>query len=651
MIGVTLLLLRLALATAVVLAPGALVARAVGVRCLSATLAWGLAVVLGALVATFAAGASLMLALALVLLAGLVAMPFALRRGRLPMVPGSAAMWIGGILLGLLLWRVAGEIGGDGLFHLARVRKLVSLDALSLTAVGEFPDGGLHPGYALPLWQGFLALIAKVAMVDPSQVVLHEASILAPAAVLAAYEAAHALFARAAPAAVAAGASVALLVMAPGYGGAYTSLGLPATASRQILVPAALALAFAAVRRPTVGGLASAAAAALVLAVVHPTYAVFLWIPFAGFLLVRLAWTRADLRSGSLALAALVVPAGLFFAWLLPVVRSTASVSPSAAERVRGLGQYAGQLRVRAPDSFSLAPELISRSGAVAVAALLLLPLAGLASARRWAAYVAGASLAIFALTLLPWAFAPFSDLVSLSQSRRLAGFLPFGVAFAGGMGVLATLAGPLAAPLALTAGIVFQSRYPGDFGYRLQGGGPAWATWVAVGGAVAALAVGPLRRARAERTAAFASALFLLPVFVHGLRAWSPSPARPPSPLTAGLVQALRERVPRGATVYSDLESSYRIAAVAPVYVCNAPPGHVADTTRNRPYARRGEERRFFRTGDLGIPRGCGASWLVIDRRRSALVPALPVAYRDARYTLYRLQRGSTRAPVPSPG
>ena len=45
------------------------------------------------------------------------------------------------------------------------------------------------------------------------------------------------------------------------------------------------------------------------LAVVHPTYAIFLWIPFAGFVLVRFAWERVELREGGLALGALVVPA------------------------------------------------------------------------------------------------------------------------------------------------------------------------------------------------------------------------------------------------------------------------------------------------------------------------------------------------------
>ena len=214
-----------------------------------------------------------------------------------------------------------------------------------------------------------------------------------------------------------------VVAMAPGHGGAFTALALPATGSRQLLVPAALALALEATRRPVATLLASAAAASLVLAVVHPTYALFLWIPFAGFLAVRWLWERRDARSGGLALAALVVPAALFFAWLLPVIGDTESVSPDAAERDRAFEQYAGQLDGTL-DRFSVAPELFGRTGAVAVAGLLLLPLAGLAARRRWAAYVVGGSLAVFAICLVPWLFTPFADVVSLSQARQ-AGRVP----------------------------------------------------------------------------------------------------------------------------------------------------------------------------------------------------------------------------------
>ena len=635
-----LLLLRLAAATAVVLAPGWAVARALGLRGVSATLVWGLALIFGALAVTFALGAGIGVTLVLLLVAGLAAAPFALR-ARL----GAPAPWTGrvagvGVLLGLLLWHVAGEVGGDGLFHLARVRKLLAFDDLSLRAVGEFADGGLHPGYAFPLSHGFLALVAKVAMVDPQDVVVHEATVLAPLAVLVAYEAGIVLFRAAGPAAIAAAAQVALVAFAPGHGGAYTALALPATASRQLLVPAAIALAIGSVASPSRGALASTAAAGLVLAVVHPTYALFLWLPFAGFLAVRALWTRREARRIGLALVALVAPAGLYLLWLLPIVGDTASHSPGAGELARGLRQYRGQLDVHGDDLYSLAPEVFGRSGAVAVAALLLVPLAGFAARRRWAAYVVGGSLAVLAICLVPWLFTPFSDAVSLSQSRRAAGFLPFAFAFAGGLGVAAGLVGRrVLLPPAFAAGLVLQLTYPGDFDYRLTDGGPALATWIAAGGGVVALGIGVWRRERVrEASAGVAAALFLLPVAVHGLWNWSPSDSRQPSPLTPGLVDALRDDVPRGDVVYSDPESSYRIAAAAPVYVAVAPPGHVADTKENRPYERRDDARAFLRTGDLAIPRRYGAGWLVLDRRRSDLRPALPIAYRDGRFTLYRL-------------
>lgn len=632
-----LLLLRLAFATAVVLAPGWIVARAVGVRGASATLSWALVVLFAALGVTFFVRGTLTLTLVLLLVAGAAVVPFT-RGGGKERAPGWFVVGVAGAIVGLLLWHVAGEVGGDGLFHLARVRKLVSLDGLSLHRVDEFPDGGLHPGYAFPLWHGFLALVAKVAGVDPARVVLHESTVLAPLALLTSYETGWALFHRVWAAAAATGATVALAVFAAGHGGAYTSLALPATVSRQILAPAALALAFATIRTPTRGLIASTAAASFALVVIHPTYALFVLIPFVGFLVVRAAWTREDMRSGTLALGALALPAAAFAAWLYPILRDTRSVSPGAGEKARAVIQYHDQLVVSSLRSFHLRPELFGRTGAVAIAALLLVPLAGLAARRRWAAYVVGGTLAVLALTLVSPLFVTFSDVVSLSQARRFAGFLPFAFAFAGGLGVLAGLAKRWVVPGALAAGIALQLIYPGDFGSGLRSGLPGWPTWIAAAGALLALGAGFRLREPRERPAGFAAALFLLPVAIHGLAHWSPVRTDAAYALTPGLVHALRTDVPGGDAVYSDLETSYRIAAYAPLYVCNGPPGHVANTKLDRPYARRRELRSFLRTGNLAIPRRCGARWLVVDRSRSARHFKLRMVYRDGRYTLYRI-------------
>ncbi len=638
------LYVRLVLGTALVLSPGWALARALGVRSVSATLAWSLTLVFAALAVTFALGSSLTLAIALLVLAGIAAGSlWYLRRGgrASERVPWRWAAAGAGGVLGIGLWSVAGSVQGDGLFHLARARKVLELDDLSLKAVGEFADASLHPGYAFPLWHGFLALVSRISGAELELVVLHLPSILAVLAVVVAYEAGWALFRSVWAAGAVAGAQAGVICFAPGSGGAYAFLALPATSSRQLLVPAALALALSALHLPSRALLASTAAAGFVLAVVHPTYAIFLWLPFVGFLLVRALWTRLDLRPGGAALAALVLPAAFFMLWLIPIVADTGSVSPDRDEVRRAFEQYPGQLDIRSETSYSLAPEVFTRSGPVAVLALLLIPLAAVVARRRWAAFVVGGSLAVLVVMLVPLLFTTLSDLVSISQARRAAGFLPFAFAFAGGLGVLSRVLWPWLPPIALVAGAALQYLYPGDFDYAFDDPGPAWVAWFAVVGAAAALVFGFVRRNRpsVEDTAGLAAAFFLVPVVAVGLAKWTPNPTPPLGLLSPGIVESVRENVPERSIVYSDQETSYRIAAFAPVYVAVAPPGHVADTEMNRPFERARDAREFLRTGELAIPRRYGAEYLVVDRARGRPRDFdLEELYRDARFVLYRL-------------
>ena len=132
---------------------------------------------------------------------------------------------------------------------------------------------------------------------------------------------------------------------------------------------------------------------------------------------------------------------------------------------------------------------------------------------------------------------------------------------------------------------------------------------------------------------------------------------------LTPGLIQALRTEVPERDVVFSDLATSYRVGAYAPVYIAAAPPAHVADTVENYPYGRVKAVREFLRTGDLSIPRRYGAEWIVVNTRRFDLPLDLPRAYQDDRFILYRLppralgrvsrswhrQNRPSRAPTPS--
>jgi hypothetical protein len=634
---------RLAAATGCLLLPGTLAAGALGIGWLAGTVALSLAAIAAGLGIVLLVHTSLLVVLAVPTAVALAALPLAFRRRMRPIPLTAVGMLAGGIGLGIALWWVAG-LDGDAFFHLARVQKLEAFDSLSLHSVDEFKDGGLHPGYAFPLWQAFIALVAKLAGVDPVSVTLHAPTVLAPIAVVLAYEAGHALF-RSAWAGVAAGlAQVGLAALAAGHGGAYVSLALPATAARHLLIPALLALFFLYVANGSLGLLASVAAAATVLGLVHPTYLAFVCIPLGGYLLARLLVERADALRNLAGLGTVAVPTAAIVLALRPLVEKTAAHNPSDSELERAFRLYRGQIDHVSDDRYGLAPVLFARGGAIAVAALVALPLAGLAARRRWAAFVLGGSLAIFALTLPHFIFPAFADAVSVGQARRIAGFVPLALAVAGGAVVLARVLRAVLLPLALGAGIALQLLHPGDFGYFIEDGGPGLSTWIAVVGGALALVAGIVlwRFFTIERTGVYAAAaiaLLVLPVAVHGFRRWDAALPRT-TELTPGLIRAVDEQVPDGSVVFAPPQVGYLLGAYAPVYVSSAPLSHVADTKENRPRARIRDAYEFYKlNAPVSLVRESGARWILVDRERSGRVLDLPQAYADQRYVLYRLQ------------
>ena len=548
------------------------------------------------------------------------------RRSRSSRAAGRCGL--AGAVLGVLLWHVAGEIGGDGLFHLARVRKLVAFDDLSLSARERVRRRRAAPRATRSRsGTAFLALVAKVAHVDPAKVVLHEATILAPLAVLVAYEAGYALFRRVAPRRGRGRLPASrLVVMAPGHGGAYTALALPATASRQLLVPAALALALAAARSARRGAsLATAAAASLVLAVVHPTYAIFLWIPFArlprGALGVEAGGAA---RRGARARRRSSLPAAAFFVWLLPVVRSTASVSPDAAERARGARA------VRGPAARALGRQLLARARGVRPG--------GGGRGRRAAADPADRARDEAALGRV--------------RRRRLARRLrdhARPVAVHAVLGRRLAVAVPPARRLP-SLRVRLRRRHVGarrarrpvrrrrsrsPQGSSSSGSSPATSATGSRTAAPPGRRGSPSRGARrarrrasaaprgVERTAALACALFLLPVFVHGLLDWSPSPDRRAEPAHAGARRRRCAATCRSGTSSTPISSRATASLRSRPSTCaTRRPGTSPTRRRTGPYERRDDARRFFRTGDLAVPRACGARWLVLDRDRFDLAP-----------------------------
>ena len=188
--------LRLAAATACLLVPGALISRALRLRGFAPALAWSLAALIGALALTFALHRSLWVAVVALAAVSAVALPFSFRSQPRDL---DHERWVepavvaAGIVFGVALWFVA-VLDGDAFFHLARVRKLEVFGSLSLHDIGEFRDASLHPGYAFPLWHGFLALVAKLGGIDPIGVGRNGPTVLVPLSFALFYEAGVALF-------------------------------------------------------------------------------------------------------------------------------------------------------------------------------------------------------------------------------------------------------------------------------------------------------------------------------------------------------------------------------------------------------------------------------------------------------------------------
>src|SRR5439155_681849 len=139
----------------------------------------------------------------------------------------------------------------------------------------------------------------------------------------------------------------------------------PRPLDRYVLLAAALTLFFLFLRHPGWALGLSLAAIGVEVLLVHTSTAVFLGVPLLGFAAARVLLTRTDLRSSATALAALFLPAGAALAWLLPLVRETASHSPSSRELERALTKYADELNVDSLHHYALRPEVVSRGGAV----------------------------------------------------------------------------------------------------------------------------------------------------------------------------------------------------------------------------------------------------------------------------------------------
>jgi hypothetical protein len=660
------LALRLAsAAVCVLLLPGALLLRAVAwptspAVAIAASFAFSLAVVGFALGLVFALGNSIVLAAGVLVVTAAIAGVSAALRGRIdPVPPGerralAAVLWVSVPFAGVVWW-AAGPIRGDGFFHLARARKLAEFDTLStLTTVAEFKDGGLHPGYSFPLWHGVDALIARFAGVDTFDVVLYLPAILVPLAFVLTYAAGSVVFDSRAGGFTFVAAQVAYLGFSRrgnGFAGTgqFETLSQPQAASVLLLTATMLALAFAFAKQGGWALLVAVGAVGFALTVVHPTYAPYVALVVVGFLVARACLYRGWeplLTRTALALAAFVVPFGLFLTLSVAALPRTREQTPSTSERASELPRYGARAFTTLGGWLGASPEAIAGSGSVVVAGLLAVPLAGFATRRLWAALVLGGSLAVLIVLLAPPVFTALADALSLAQARRLTQFLPIGFAVAGGCIVLSRLR-TVGIALAGGTSVVLAYLYPGEFSLPLDVGGPPWAVWIAVAGGLAAIGAGMYRLPRGPDPSLWAVATaiaFVCPVAVAGLSGLTQEGSR--SKLTPGIIEAVSARAAPGDVVFSDPATAYQIAAFAPVYINAAPPGNVASIPKNRERAREADARRFFAQRSItdqerrAILDRYEADWIVVDRELGhpdEFLRQLELVYQDGRFALYR--------------
>jgi len=661
------LALRLAAAAAcVLLVPGALLLRAIGWPtspgiALAGSFALSLAVDAFGLALVFAAGGSILLmGIVIGSVSVVVAVPAALRNGVRPVEPAErralTAVFASGVLFSVVVWWAAGPVSGDGFFHLARARKLAELGVLNgLSSVDEFKDGGLHPGYAFPLWHAVDALVARLAGVDVADVLLYLPAILVPLALLLAYAAGNVVFRSPYGGVALAAVQVANVGLARrgdnlAGTGFFETTTQPQAASHLLLIPAIVALAFAFLRDGGGVALLCLGAASMGLTLVHPSYTPFVAMLLLGFLLARIVLVRTWeplLTRATIVLGAVTAPLVLFLVLFYPVIRSSSSVTPSTSLRDHELANY-GSFVTKLGPWFGMSPEAIARAGPVVVAGLIAIPLAAFAARRLWAALVLGGSVAVLVAVLVPPFFTIFADVFSLSQARRLPEFLPISFAVVGGCIALSrfrawgiVIAGAVSAVLVLL--------YPGEFTWVYVDGGPSWAVWLAIVGGLVALLVGawrPLWGPDPGRWTLAAALALVLPVAIAGLS--RVEKAQPDAFLTPGIVDAVRTDVSTDEVVFSDRMTAYRLLAYAPVYVNTSAPGHVAEVHANHVFARARDAQHFF--WDAGITdseretilQRWGADWVLVNKERSHpqhFLERFPIVYEDNRFALYDVE------------
>lgn len=647
----SLIIAKLVIATySTMLLPGAVILRLVGwprspAVAFPACVAWSIAALAPGLWLMFALDLPFRAAvgwLLAVTLAGLVLG----RRSRVEMhIRFSwqvAVLAAGVVAFTVLLWMGSHNNVGDAIEHIGRLRKLTELSPpRGLTAINVLPpDTGLHPGYAFPLWHAVGGVIVKIAHLEETVVFRYWSPLLMPLVAAATYRAGRTMFGCREGGVATLIASLALFAFPYAGVGHFILLAYPGFVAIFLLWPLVIGRTIDYLRDGGREPVLTVAVTSFVVTAIHPSYVPFMIMLLGGFLGVRLFVDRHPRDAARLAVmvGATAVPFLLFLLWLFPVASTGGS----------GLALEAfSTLLVVNGDLLRMKPEWVTRGGAAHIAALLLVPLVGLASRTRAAAFIStSTAIVIFAL-IVPWLFTPLADVMSISQSRRMLFYLPWAFALAGGALVLARFR-HFAVAGAVLAALVLQWRWPGDFAYSLVGPGPGWVAWFAAIGAVAAIAIGAFRKGPIRYGAPWAVPImiaFTLPIAVAGLGQLKLDKARADG-FSDGFVAAVNKHVSRDDVLLAEPDRAYRLSARAPIYIVAAAPGHGGDTAANQHDERRSAATTFFEptTGTQqreAILDRWDVDWVLVRKGQpypQEFLDTFEVVHQNRRFRLYKV-------------
>ena len=297
---------------------------------------------------------------------------------------------------------------GDAFFHAGRVRKLLDLPEISFSGLSAYQNGHVHAGYAFPLLHAVQAGAISAAGLEPSAGYLDLIAASAALLPLAVFAAGRSLGGQTVGLCAAA---IAVWDVAGRNGGGLDSIEQPGGFVFVLLFPAAVFLIAELRRSPDDRRLAAGVCGSLlVVALVHPTYALVL----LAILAAAVVATRRSFAVLAIGAAQTVIVFGLIWA---------------AALR----GAPRGQGRSLSPENFwivsghglALAGSWMVQHRVEFLAAILLVVPMLIVRERRYAfaaALVAGA----LALAALPGMAALLSAVIGTGQTRRLWAGIPW---------------------------------------------------------------------------------------------------------------------------------------------------------------------------------------------------------------------------------